>query len=192
MRLALRAMGVACAMMAGAGLAQSAQSGPAVAQAESVVAQPGPAAAPEPVVGQKVVFPAITLMDGRTLPKGYFDGKPVVVEYWASWCPFCARQNPYLQKLSARARGTGLEVLTISIDKHGSDARTYLDKHHYTFQAALDTPELREVFGKRRVIPQIFVVKADGRVAEVIPGEMFEEDVLDLLKYAPRQPAASQ
>ena len=170
----------------------AAWAGPVVAQAESVVKQAGPIGQAEPVVGQKVDIPAVTLLDGRTLPEGYFKGRPVVIEYWASWCPFCARQNPYIQKLSMLARGTGLEVLTVSIDKHPADARAYLDKHHYSFPAVIDTPALRQVLGKRRVIPQIFVVSADGRLAESIPGEMFEEDVLDLLKYAPRPPARGQ
>lgn len=172
--------------------AASSWAGPVVAQAESVVKQAGPATQPEPVVGQRVDIPAITTLDGRALPEGYFKGRPVVIEYWASWCPFCARQNPYLQKLSTQARGTGLEVLTVTIDKHAADARAYLDKHHYTFPVVMDTPALRRAFGKRRVIPQIFVVAADGRLAESIPGEMFEEDVLGLLKYAPRPPSSSQ
>jgi len=183
---------LAAAFAAGSCLAGPARAAPAAAQGESVVKQAGPARQAEPVVGQKVDIPAVTLLDGRTLPQGYFKGKPVVIEYWASWCPFCARQNPYVQKLTMQARDTGLEILTVSIDKHVDDARAYIDKHHYSFPVAMDTPALRQVFGKRRVIPQIFVVKADGQLAESIPGEMFEEDVLDLLKYAPRSPVSSQ
>lgn len=139
----------------------------------------------EPVAGSAVALPALTLLDGRHLPAGYFRGKPVIVEYWASWCPFCARQNPYLQKLVPEARKKGLEILTVSIDRKESAARDYVRKHAYTFPVVMETPALRAIFGKRKVIPQIFVIKADGRVAEVIPGEMFEEDVLELIKYAP-------
>ncbi|HLR13712.1 MAG TPA: TlpA family protein disulfide reductase, partial [Burkholderiaceae bacterium] len=66
-----------------------------------------------------------------------------------------------------------------------SDARNYLDEHGYTFPVTMETPELLEVFGKRRVIPMVFVITPDGKVAEAIPGEMFEEDVLELINYAP-------
>ncbi|MEO6984605.1 MAG: TlpA disulfide reductase family protein [Paralcaligenes sp.] len=140
----------------------------------------------EPAVGASIVLPALTLIDGRQLPAGHFQGKPVIVEYWASWCPFCARQNPYVQKLTLLAQNKGLEILTVSIDRHESAAKEYIQKHHYTFPVAMETPELLKQFGKRKVIPQIFVIKADGKLAEVIPGEMFEEDVLDLIKYAPK------
>ena len=60
---------------------------------------PAKALRAEPVVGDAVKLPALTLLDGRHLSADYFHGKPLIVEYWASWCPFCARQNPYLQKL---------------------------------------------------------------------------------------------
>jgi thiol-disulfide isomerase/thioredoxin len=149
---------------------------------------PAAAAQAEPVVGAAVKLPALTLLDGRRLPAGYFQGKPLIVEYWASWCPFCARQNPYVQKLVPLARSKGLEILTVSIDRKESAARDYVRKHAYTFPVTMETPELRGIFGKRKVIPQIFVIKADGKIAEIIPGEMFEEDVLDLIKYAPGKP----
>lgn len=151
------------------------------------VAQTEPAQT-EPVAGDMITLPAVTLIDGRKIPEGYYQGKPVVIEYWASWCPFCARQNPYVQKLVALAGQKGLEILTISIDRHESDVHDYIEKHHYTFPVAMETPELIKVFGRRKVIPQIFVVTADGTLAESIPGEMFEEDVLELIKYAPNAP----
>ncbi len=135
--------------------------------------------------GDYVALPEIRLLDGKVLPEGYFKGKPVIIEYWASWCPFCARQNPYMQKLWEQAQDKGLEILTVSIDRVDQDAADYLRKHGYTFPVAMETEALRAVLGKRKVIPDIFVIKADGQVAEVIPGEMFEEDVLDLIKYVP-------
>ncbi len=159
------------ALLAGAGLAFAA-----------AFASPALAAK----VDDQVALPEIRLLDGAVLPAGHFSGKPVIVEYWASWCPFCARQNPYIEKLWRRAQARGLEVLTISIDSKESDAVEYMSKHQYSFPAAMDTQALRAVLGKRKVVPTIFVIEADGRIAEVIPGEMFEEDVLELIEYAPR------
>jgi len=134
--------------------------------------------------GDHVTMPAVTLLDGRELPVGHFDGKPFLVEYWASWCPYCARQNPHIQKLSDAVRGKGMEVLTISIDKKPQDATDYLAKNRYTFDAAMQTDALRSVFGQPKVLPLVFVVQHDGTIAEVITGEMFEEDVLELAAYA--------
>lgn len=98
-----------------------------------------PAAVASPKVGDIVEFPDVTLTDGRVLPAAYFKGKPVVLSYWASWCPFCARQNPYVQKLWLEARPKGLEILTVSIDRVEQEARDYIDKRQYTFPVAMDT-----------------------------------------------------
>lgn len=137
-----------------------------------------------PKVGDKLVMPDVQLLDGTRLSAADLAGKPLVVEYWASWCPYCARQNPHLQKLTEAASGKGLRVLTVSIDKDEQAARDYIAKHGYTFGVAMDNEALRAVFGKRRVIPEIFVLDANGKLLEAIPGEMFEEDVLELLRHA--------
>lgn len=138
-----------------------------------------------PKVGDKLVMPEVLLLDGTRLSAADFAGKPLVIEYWASWCPYCARQNPHLQKLTDAARDKGLRVLTVSIDKDEQAARDYIAKHGYTFGVAMDSEALRAVFGKRRVIPEVFVLDASGKLVEDIPGEMFEEDVLELLRHAP-------
>ncbi|NMK47841.1 TlpA disulfide reductase family protein [Achromobacter sp. Bel] len=143
-----------------------------------------PASAP-PKVGDKLVMPDVQLLDGTRLSAADFAGKPLVIEYWASWCPYCARQNPHLQKLTEAARDKGLRILTVSIDRDEQAARDYIAKHGYTFGVAMDNEALRAVFGKRRVIPEIFVLDASGKLVEDIPGEMFEEDVLELLRHAP-------
>jgi thiol-disulfide isomerase/thioredoxin len=67
-------------------------------------------------VGDVIHLPDVKLLDGRTVPASQWAGKPLVVEIWASWCPFCALQNPRLQALYDKTRGTPLQVLTISID----------------------------------------------------------------------------
>jgi len=47
-------------------------------------------------VGDTVTLPSLTLLDGKTLPASAFKDRTVIVEYWASWCPFCAQQNPHV------------------------------------------------------------------------------------------------
>lgn len=137
-------------------------------------------------VGDTLALPALTLLDGRTLPAGYFRGKTVVLEYWASWCPFCAQQNPHLQKLYDATRGKPLEIITVSIDAHEQDARDYLRKHAYTFPAAMDNGALQQAIGKRRGLPELYVIGRDGKVLRKEVGEMFGEDVAALAAYAGR------
>jgi len=135
-------------------------------------------------VGDTVRLPDVQTLDGRTLPASALAGKPLIVEVWASWCPFCAMQNPRLQKLYERTRGTSLQVLTISVDKDPREAAEYLRKRGYTFAAAMDTPALRNAFSSRKGLPELYVIDAGGRVVQKEVGEMLEEDVAALARYA--------
>lgn len=63
----------------------------------------------QPKVGDKVDLPALKLLDGQRLPAGYFRGKPLIIEYWASWCSYCRQQDPYLESLALRMGGKGAE-----------------------------------------------------------------------------------
>ncbi|SCU74435.1 Thiol-disulfide isomerase and thioredoxins [Cupriavidus necator] len=135
-------------------------------------------------VGDTVRLPEVRTLDGRTLGAAALAGKPLVVEYWASWCPFCAMQNPRLQKLYERTRGMPLQVLTISIDKDPREAADYMKKRGYTFPATMDSPALQAVFGKRKGLPELYVIDARGRVVQKEVGEMLEDDVAALERYA--------
>ncbi|GAB3629030.1 thiol-disulfide isomerase [Pandoraea terrae] len=135
-------------------------------------------------VGDTVSLPSVTLLDGRTLPAGYFRGKTVIVEYWASWCPFCAQQNPHLQKLYETTRGKPLEIVAISIDKTPKEASDYLRDRHYTFPAGMDTADWQRTLGKRKALPELYVIGRNGRILRKEVGEMFPEDVAALAEYA--------
>ncbi|MCC5397347.1 TlpA family protein disulfide reductase, partial [Staphylococcus aureus] len=63
-------------------------------------------------VGDVVALPEVQLLDGTRVPGDAWRGHPVIIATWASWCPFCALQNPRLQKLYDATRGTDLRILT--------------------------------------------------------------------------------
>ncbi len=150
----------------------------------AALAGSGAAAALE--VGDTVRLPPVKLLDGSVVTPADLAGRPLVVEVWASWCPFCALQNPRLQTLydsTGGARG-GLQVLALSIDKDPKDATAYMAKHGYTFPAAMDTPALRAALGKRKGLPELYVIDGHGKVVQKEVGEMLEEEVAALARYA--------
>jgi len=134
--------------------------------------------------GAPIALPAFTLLDGSVIASESLKNKPVLLSFWASWCPYCARQNPYIQKLHEQVKDSDMQVITVSIDKDLKAASDYMAKHNYTFTAAKFTPELKAVFGEIKIIPLVYVIDKNSIIQEVIPGEMFEEDVLDMRKYA--------
>ena len=135
-------------------------------------------------IGQRIEWPDVTLLDGRTLPARDLRGRVVVVEFWASWCPFCKRQNPLLQQLHAAHGNRGLQILALSIDKEPAKARAYMAEHGYTFPAAMADPAVARQFEPRKGLPELYVVDADGLVVVRESGEMFPEDVRALARFA--------
>ena len=125
----------------------------------------------------------ITLVDGTLLKATELEGRTVVVEFWASWCPFCAKQNPYIEQLH-RSRSDSLRVLTFSIDTSPQLAQAYLLRHGYTFPAAMAGKQSDRWFGPRRGLPVVHVVDARGRIVFSEAGEMFEEDIAGLARLA--------
>jgi thiol-disulfide isomerase/thioredoxin len=137
-------------------------------------------------VGDRVVWSDARLHDGRVVKAAELTGRTVVVEYWATWCPFCMKQNPHIQKLHEASRGGGLLVLTFTLDKTPQAAREYMDKRGYNFAAALNTPQVESWFGKRRTLPEVYVVDPAGRIVFREDGEMFPEDIAALTRFAAR------
>ena len=62
--------------------------------------------------------------------------------------------------------------------------RAYLDKYGYTFAAAPLTPQVALWFGRRRSLPELYVVDKSGHVVLREEGEMFPEDVAALVRFA--------
>jgi thiol-disulfide isomerase/thioredoxin len=131
-----------------------------------------------------IAWTDVALVDGTTLRADTLRAHPVVVEFWASWCPFCARQNPQLQKLWEAQRARGLRMLTFSIDRDAATARAYLARHRYTFPVAMASGQSEQWFGARKGLPMLYVVGADGRIVLEEAGEMFPEDVAALARFA--------
>lgn len=136
---------------------------------------------------ERIVWSDLELIDGRVLKASELAGKTVIVEFWASWCPFCKKQNPLFQTFYEAQRGNPqLAVLSFSIDKTPAAARDYLAAHRYTFPAALAGPQSERWFGKRKTLPEIYVVDPQGRIVHTELGEMFEEDLAALARFGAR------
>ncbi len=128
----------------------------------------------------------ITLVGGQTLRAADLQRRTVVVQMWATWCPFCTKQNPHIQKLHEASSDGGLRVLTFTLDKSEPPVREYMAKRGYTFAVTLNSPQTERWFGKRRSLPEVYVIDSAGRVVMRESGEMFPEDIAALTRFAAR------
>jgi thiol-disulfide isomerase/thioredoxin len=135
-------------------------------------------------IDQTLPFEKVQTLDGTyfEIPKN--NTKNTLIQVWASWCPFCKRQNNYLESFSKRIPPGSINIVTISIDKTPAIAKEYMRQNHYSFPAAMMTPELKQTIGKIRGVPVLLIIDAKNKLIYKEVGEVFEEDYVELIKYA--------
>lgn len=110
-------------------------------------------------------------------------GRPVLVNYWASWCGPCREEMPLLASYS-RAQ-SAVEVVGIALDT-AEDASAYLAGQPVPFRILLESPGDRDSsvqLGNRRgVLPYSVLIAADGRVLDRRFGAFKDAD--DLADWA--------
>ena len=149
------------------------------AMAGALVARAAPTA-----LGQPVPWPAVRLLDGRRVDAEAVQGRAVVVVFFATDCGYCQRHNQRLDKLVRSSGALPLTVIAAALDRDPAVVAAYLSGHGYSFPATMDAAALRAVLTARRSYPMTCVIDRQGVLREVIPGEMAEEDVLGLAKWA--------
>lgn len=138
-------------------------------------------------VGDRLIIDNLQTIDGQTITRDSLKDKYVVVQVWATWCPYCHRQNINLIELKKQTEGLPMQIIALSIDRKPADVPPYVKKHGLNFPVAMMTPELEKAIGKRQGVPELYVVDPSGTVVQKDYGEMIDLDVWDLIDYVKPQ-----
>lgn len=145
---------------------------------------PALAATAAPALGERVLWPTVTMLDGRVYGAEQWGAAATLVVFFSTICPFCQRHNRHVEKLLRSSRDLPLQVVGVAQDRSEAPVRDYLARQGYSFAVTMDERALHQALSPRKVIPLTCVVDRSGRLREVIPGEMFEEDVMELARWA--------
>ncbi len=134
-------------------------------------------------VGDYIKIDKLVTVEGQQLATSDLKGKYLVVQVWATWCPYCHRQNNNLKELVRRTQGGNLQVIGLSVDKREETVQNYVKNHEINFSVAMMTPELDRAIGKRRGIPELYVVDPSGRILQKDVGQMVDLDIFELARF---------
>ncbi|MFC1903134.1 TlpA family protein disulfide reductase [Chloroflexota bacterium] len=134
-------------------------------------APPGP---PAPTIGTEIGnlapdFP-FQNQDGQFTSLGELQGKPVLINFWATWCPPCRSEMPYLQEIYDEWQNKGLVVLPIDIGESTSKVKEFMQRYNLSLPVLLDSKGETAAKYNIRGLPTTFFIDKDGIIRDKVIG----------------------
>jgi len=126
-------------------------------------------------------------IEGNEFQLSDADGKVVILDFWATWCPPCQEAVPHLNELQKKFGDQGLQVVGIALDRKGLRAvRPFAEKYKVSYKLLVgDYSKVVEDYGGIVGIPTLFVIDRQGNISDkfigYVEGEELEGAVKKLL-----------
>lgn len=153
-------------------------SSPDAASAGTTVSDSAPPADP----GRKIpdVLPEITLEDpeGHRTALATYANRPLMVNFWATWCAPCRREIPLLNRLRAQRKAQNAEIVGIAVD-FKDDVLKFMQKTPIEYPLLIgeeDGLAAAEAFGMGMAFPFSVFVDSQNRILTVKVGELHEDE----------------
>lgn len=112
-----------------------------------------------PAINEKISIDA-KLLDGKSVSLNDYKSKPVIIYFWASWCPTCKLQSSAIDELSKE-----FQVLTIAVNSGSDeDVRGYMGEKGYSFATINDKSGNISRDFKVKAFPTTFVLDSNGSI----------------------------
>lgn len=135
--------------------------------------------------GSKAKEPAprftATTTAGEKFSNDSVKGKVVLLEFWTTWCGYCADEAPFVDKISKEYAGKGLIVLAVNVGESKKKVKKYLEQHPRACKIVLmDDTNLAAMYAAT-MYPIYVVIDKDGYIAGTQRGAAGESALRDLL-----------
>lgn len=138
-----------------------------------------PAAAPEapaPEVGRPAPDFALKDLEGRTVRLSALRGRPVLINFWATWCPPCREEMPHIEEFVRRYRGQ-IEVLGVDVGEPPELVKAFLEKNPYSWRFLLDSDGRVMERYMAFAIPTSYFIDGEGVIRAAYTGSMTPEQL---------------
>ena len=116
-------------------------------------------------------FALESVRDGKRIGSEIFEGKALLVTFFATWCPPCLQEIPSLVKLQDEFGPNGFSVVALSVDQGGSQPVAELvEQQAINYPVLMADAQTAENFGGVYGIPVSFLVNKSGNVVKRYPG----------------------
>lgn len=121
-------------------------------------------------------------MSGEPFTLSDHEGKVVVLNVWATWCPPCRKEIPDFIEIQEEMREEVLFV-GVSVDKEGWEVvRPFAKEYDINYPLVVDDGTINRKYGPFRGIPTTFIINKKGKVEFVAPGMVSKSDIKPALE----------
>jgi cytochrome c biogenesis protein CcmG/thiol:disulfide interchange protein DsbE len=142
---------------------------------------PGCNSAHPPRIGNTA--PDFTITESqRTVALSQFRGKPVLLNFWATWCPPCVQEMPSLVQLQKQL-GNKVVILAVSEDTDDAAYQQFIRDHNVDLFTVRDNKHNNELYGTTGY-PETFVIDANGKILRkfIGPQEWTSPEIMEYLQ----------
>ncbi|MCZ8518018.1 MULTISPECIES: TlpA family protein disulfide reductase [Paenibacillus] len=148
------------------------------------------AASGPPRVAPGLPAPALRLqgMGGGEFAVGGGRSKPLLLNFWASWCGPCHEEAPDLQAVYAKYKDrVDFYGVNVTSEDSAKEAKAFVKKYQFTFPVLLDTEGTAAEAYRLRLVPSSYLIDREGKLVEVIhvlPADQLEAKIQRLIGTA--------
>ena len=131
--------------------------------------------------------PDFTLPDinGTSVTLSQYQGKVVILDFFADWCPPCRQEVPDFIALESAYGAKGFAMIGVAVVSK-EDAKKFAEEAKINYPVLVDDGKVSETYGPVRSIPTTFVIDKTGKIVKkyigLKPKETFEADIQALLR----------
>jgi peroxiredoxin len=119
--------------------------------------------------------------DNGSLRLSDLRGKPVVINFWATWCEPCRVEMPALQQVYETYQNQGLRILAVNLGEPATAVRNWVQDLGLTFDVLLDQDGSTATLYHLRGQPSTYVISPDGMIVQIFYGPVDEANLRNTL-----------
>jgi peroxiredoxin len=141
---------------------------------------------------QRKHAPNFALKDanGKLVHLADYQGKVVLLDFWATWCGPCVVEIPWFTEFQRKYKDRGFEVLGVSMDDDGWKAiNPFVAMKKVNYRVLLGDDKTGDLYGGLEALPTTFVIDRFGRIAAIHVGLASKKDFEDAIEKLLQAPA---